>query len=189
MNTGEIAISVTGLFLGRLAMLATAPDVAMCVLTQHPHAALERRVATSYALAETPMVLMNWCIFSDEGTAAERRDDLVVVLKRPELTSRRPQWQCVAKILAWLRHAHTKIASKLVGWIDSDTWLMPARLHTFLRSVVAVSAAHRRPAAAWIGLGACGLPRRGALVSGGRKRVKAGPTLEPISLMHGTTRC
>lgn len=127
-------------------------NVAFCVLTTHPHNALENRMLQSYVLGERPSLFLYWCLFQDEGTAAERQNLRTVLLPRPnDLVSRKPQYQCVAKIIAWLRRAYERHGHcSFIGWLDSDTWLIPSRMETFLNSMN--SSGFDRTTPLWIGL-------------------------------------
>lgn len=104
---------------------------AVCVLTQRPSSSLNRLMNASFATSASASVDVRFCVFSDETS---ERGESVVALDRPAAVSARPQYQCVAKIVAWLLHAR-RMRHAYVGWIDSDTWLQPARLATYLRGV------------------------------------------------------
>ena len=127
------------------------PLAAVCVLTQHPFSSLNRRVNASYALAPSTRIALRWCLFADEGSPNERMAQSTVLLERPPFVSADRKYQCVAKILAWLKYAHDTFSSaSFVGWTDSDSWLLPKRLEAYLDAV----ALQLPPSshASWIGL-------------------------------------
>ena len=119
----------------------TAALVAIGILTVAPDSLLNRRMAESYALAPAADVLLRWCIFEDEAVKQRapppNQYPQIAVLTRPTYVSSLPQFQCVAKILAWLELAASSLAPKFVGWADSDLWMVPARLQTFFNGIVA----------------------------------------------------
>jgi hypothetical protein len=132
--------------------------VALGVLTRDPNSGLNTRMAESFALAPSHAVVIRLVLFTDEAlpepaaaagpTQSTPGSFRVVALERPMLVSRRPQYQCVAKIIAWLRHAsrhHPNLP--FYGWVDSDTWFLPSRLETFLESVLHIPGSNF----SWIG--------------------------------------
>ena len=130
---------------------APPPLAVVCVLTQHPFSPLNRRVNASYSLAPSSRVALRWCLFADEGSPNERVAHSTVLLERPAFVSADRKYQCVAKILAWLRHADAAFSrASFIGWTDSDSWLLPKRLETYLDAV----AVQLPPSshASWIGL-------------------------------------
>ena len=128
---------------------------ALCTLTQRSDAALNDRMRHSYAMAPSSDIGLYWCLFLDEGSPSQRADAQTVLLARPAFVSRRPEYACVAKILAWLQHAHTSLAANFIGWMDSDTWLMPSRLATLLGGINrsnAISAPGGVATPVWLGM-------------------------------------
>jgi hypothetical protein len=143
---------------------AAAPYLAAVgILTQWPDGPLERRMWRSLSLAPAEAILLRYAVFQDEfeadvrkhpGAAATRRRaaraSQVAVLARPRFVGRSAQYECIAKILAWLQHSTATIQAAYVAWMDRDTWLMPLRLQTFLEGVQG-STARNESARAWIG--------------------------------------
>ena len=124
---------------------------AVCILTLAPTSPLNRRMNASFNLAPSSRIVLRWCLFADEGKPWHHAIPTTVVLKRPEFVTADKRYQCVAKILAWLHHAQTAFSrASFVGWMDSDTWVLPQRLESYLDGV----AADLPPAthASWIGL-------------------------------------
>ena len=134
-------------------MTASEPGVtaAVCVLTLTPTSPLNRRMNVTFNLAPSPRVMLRWCIFDDEGKPWHRSMPTTIVLRRPAFVTLDRRYQCVAKILAWLDHAQTFFShAQFIGWMDSDTWVLPKRLETYLDGV-----AEKLPPAthaSWIGL-------------------------------------
>ena len=126
-----------------------SPLAAIGVLTQSPQeSSLNRRMAESFVLAPAE-IWLRWVLWEEEARAkrwearklSNQRVAVhsvpIAVVERPAFVTRRHEWECVAKILAWLAHAHTTTPSTaaFIGWADSDTWFLPQRLHAFLLGV------------------------------------------------------
>ena len=135
---------------------------ALCILTQNPSSALNERMRKSFELAPgdesgARAVGIRWCVFEDEwrrhssSSSTTTTSSTTLVLQRPDgVVARRQEYECVSKIIAWLRYAHDHLpSSDFVGWIDSDTWLLPRRLAVFLEGVAAVQPPRSVPV--WIG--------------------------------------
>ena len=120
---------------------------ALGILTQNPMSELNKRMSESYALDPPTKgrFLMRWVLFEDEVARLQQRlpswswdaaQPASAVLKRPPFVSSLPQYQCAAKILAWLQHASVWWPeAEFIGWADSDTWLLPRRVQSLLEGV------------------------------------------------------
>ena len=124
---------------------------ALGILTMHPFSPLNRRMNATFHLAPSSRIVFRWCVFADEGSARERASFTTAVLERPAFVTADLRYQCVAKILAWLDYAQRSFsAAPYVGWMDSDTWVLPQRLETYLAGVAAALPPETH--ATWIGL-------------------------------------
>ena len=159
----KMPISGSSFALGIKKMPISGSSFALGVLTQDADSPLNRRMEQSFALAMSAAVHIRWVVFEDEHEAEKRRHPGVAatrrraaragrmaILERPSFVSQLPQYQCVAKILAWLQHVRATLSSRFLAWVDSDTWLMPTRLEALLQGVeqsIGPQAASR----SWIG--------------------------------------
>ena len=125
---------------------------AICILTIHPNSQFNRAMnSSSLNLSPSPQILLRWCLFDDEGSPRERAQFTTVTLKRPDFVSSDRRYQCVAKILAWLAFARQHYsAAAFTGWMDSDTFLLPQRLESYLARVATTLPPRKTPT--WIGL-------------------------------------
>ena len=87
----------------------------------------------SYVQYASDQLLIRHAVFADETS---ERGPTIVPLDRPAY-ARRPQIQCVAKILQWLRWAlRAWPGAMFAGWVDSDTWFYPRRMAAHLMAVL-----------------------------------------------------
>eukprot|EP00966_Prymnesium_polylepis_P120338 2780813-Prymnesium_polylepis.1 len=102
----------------------------------------------SFAARDSPDLVLRLVIFEDEVANEDRLLPGVTVLRRPPYLPWR-HLPCTQKILQWMKHALKQFpAVRWIGQMDSDTWIDPPRLVSYLR---AVGAALPPAAAIWGG--------------------------------------
>lgn len=106
------------------------------ITTVRTSSPLNQLMLASFAANPTDRLLLRLVVFEDEATSADKEaGNWVAVLPRPDYLPW-PHLQCTQKILQWLRHASRAFPHvQIIGQMDSDTWIQPQRLATYLASV------------------------------------------------------